>query len=260
MSGEPTKPKSAGDVSSAQKAESGKAPSGSAGSLPEASPSASDDIAAFVAKARAMSPHAPGARGRLVFALDATMSRQPTWDMACALQADMFREAAALGSLDIRLVYYRGLNECRASGWISDTAQLAKLMARIDCRGGNTQIGKVLSEARREAAASAVRAVVFVGDAMEEKVDDLCRKAGELGLLKVPVFMFQEGHDGVAEQAFREIARLTGGAWCRFDPGAAAQLRELLRAAAAYAAGGREALLRLSKTGSGAAKLLGQMK
>jgi hypothetical protein len=260
MSGEPTKPKSAGDVSSAQKAESGKAPSGSAGSLPEASPSASEDIAAFVAKARAMSPHAPGARGRLVFALDATMSRQPTWDMACGLQADMFREAAALGSLDIRLVYYRGLNECRASGWISDTAQLAKLMARIDCRGGNTQIGKVLSEARREAAASAVRAVVFVGDAMEEKVDDLCRKAGELGLLKVPVFMFQEGHDGVAEQAFREIARLTGGAWCRFDPGAAAQLRELLRAAAAYAAGGREALLRLSKTGSGAAKLLGQMK
>ena len=95
------------------------------------------------------------AEGRLVFALDATMSRQPTWDMACALQADMFREAAALGSLDIRLVYYRGLNECRATGWISDSAQLAKLMGKIDCRGGNTQIGKVLSEARREAVASA---------------------------------------------------------------------------------------------------------
>jgi hypothetical protein len=222
--------------------------------------SASEDIAAFVAKARAMSPHAAGARGRLVFALDATMSRQPTWDMACALQADMFREAQALGSLDIRLVYYRGLNECRASGWISDSAQLAKLMSKIDCRGGNTQIGRVLSEARREAVASAVRAVVFVGDAMEEPIDQLCVKAGELGLLKVPVFMFQEGHDEVAEPAFREIARLTGGAWCRFDPGAAAQLRELLRAAAAYAAGGREALLRRSKAGGGAATLIGQMK
>jgi hypothetical protein len=255
MSGEPTKPKTAGEVSAGQKAESGKA-----GRLPEATPSASEDIAAFVAKARAMSPHAAGAKGRLVFALDATMSRQPTWDMACALQADMFREAAALGSLDIRLVYYRGLNECRATGWISDSAQLAKLMAKIDCRGGNTQIGKVLSEARREAVVSAVRAVVFVGDAMEEAVDELCAKAGELGLLKVPVFMFQEGHDDVAEQAFREIARLTGGAWCRFDPGAAAQLRELLRAAAAYAAGGREALRLMSKTGSGAAKLLGQIK
>jgi len=242
------------------KAESSKAESRKAGALPEARPSASEDIAAFVAKARAMSPHAAGARGRLVFALDATMSRQPTWDMACALQADMFREASALGSLDIRLVYYRGLNECRASTWISDSAQLAKLMAKIDCRGGNTQIGKVLSEARREATASGVRAVVFVGDAMEEAIDQLCAKAGELGMLKVPVFMFQEGHDPAAEQAFREIARLTGGAWCRFDPGAAAQLRELLRAAAAYAAGGREALLLMSKTGSGAAKLLGQMK
>ena len=252
MPGEPTKSRN-GDVTSAQKA-------GKAGSLPEAQTSTSDDIAAFVAKAHAMSPHAAGARGRLVFALDATMSRQPTWDMACTLQADMFREAASLGSLDIRLVYYRGLNECRASAWISDSAHLAKLMAKIDCRGGNTQIGKVLSESRREAVASGVRAVVFVGDAMEENVDELCAKAGELGLLKVPVFMFQEGHDETAEQAFREIARLTGGAWCKFDPGAAAQLRELLRAAAAYAAGGREALKRLSANESGAAKLLGQLK
>jgi hypothetical protein len=255
MSREPTKPKSGGDVPAAPTRASGKS-----GALPDTKTSAAEDIAAFVARARAMSPHAPGAKGRLVFALDATMSRQPTWDMACTLQADMFREAAASGSLDIRLVYYRGLNECRASNWISEPAHLAKLMSGIACQGGNTQIGKVLSEARREAVASGVRAVVFVGDAMEESVDDLCAKAGELGLLKVPVFMFQEGHDDVAEQAFREIARLTGGAWCRFDPGAAAQLRELLRAAAAYAAGGREALLRLSRTAGGAAQLLGQMK
>jgi hypothetical protein len=233
---------------------------GKRGSLPDAKPSTSEDIAAFVEKARTMSPFAAGSRGRLVFALDATMSRQPTWDLACTLQADMFREAAALGSLDIRLVYYRGFNECRASKWISDSAELARLMAKIDCRGGNTQIGRVLAEARREAAAAGVRAVVFVGDAMEESVDDLCARAGELGMLKVPVFMFQEGHDPAAERAFREIARLSGGAWCRFDPGAAAQLRELLRAAAAYAAGGREALKRLSSREGGAARLLAQIK
>lgn len=251
MSGEPTKPKSADPA----------AQSASGRAVPEANTSASEDIAAFVAKARAMSPHAPQARGRLIFALDATMSRQPTWDMACALQADMFREAAAIGSLDIRLVYYRGLNECRASPWVSDTTRLARLMSGIACRGGNTQIGRVLSDARNEAVASGVRAMVFVGDAMEEPIDNVCARAGELGLLKVPAFMFQEGHDDTAEQAFREIARLTGGAWCRFDPGAAAQLRELLRAAAAYAAGGREALLRLSrKDGGGAAGLLGQMR
>lgn len=219
MSRDPTIPKSATDALTAR-------------------PSAAADIAAFVAKAKAMAPQA-GGRGRLVFALDATMSRQPTWDMACALQADMFREAAAVGRLDIRLVYFRGMAECRASGWISDSAELARLMGRISCQGGQTQIGKVLSETRREAVAAGVRALVFVGDAMEESVDELCARAGELGLLKVPVFMFQEGHDPAAEQAFREIARLTGGAWCRFDPGAAAQLRELLRAVAAYAEIGR---------------------
>jgi len=250
MSGEPTRPKSSDPV--AQSA-SGKA-------VPEARQSAAEDIAAFVAKARAMSPHAPQARGRLIFALDATMSRQPTWDMACALQADMFREAATIGTLDIRLVYYRGLNECRASPWVSDTTHLARLMSGIACRGGNTQIGRVLSDARAEAVASGVRAIVFVGDAMEEPIDDLCARAGELGLLKVPAFMLQEGDDSTAERAFKEIARLTGGAWCRFDPGAAAQLRELLRAAAAYAAGGREALLRLSKTAGSAAGLLGQIR
>lgn len=249
MSGEPIKPRG-GDAVSAQ----------TDGALPQARTSTSEDIAAFVAKARTLSPHAPGAKGRLIFALDATMSRQPTWDMACTLQADMFREAAALGSLDIRLVYYRGFSECRATGWISDSGKLAMLMSKIDCRGGDTQIGKVLSEARREAAASGVRAVVFVGDAMEERIDELCAKAGELGMLKVPVFLFQEGDDAVAERAFREIARLTGGAWCRFDPGAAAQLRDLLRAAAAYAVGGREALLKLAKGTSGAAMLIGQMK
>jgi len=252
MAGEPPKPPNDAVATPAHKS----------GTVANASTSA--DIAAFVTKARAMSPHAPGAKGRLIFALDATMSRQPTWDMACALQADMFREAAALGSLDIRLVYYRGSNECRATGWISDSARLASLMSKIDCRGGDTQIGKVLSDVRREAVASGARAVVFVGDAMEEKVDELCARAGELGMLKVPIFMFQEGQDPAAEQAFREIARLTGGAWCRFDPGAAAQLRELLRAAAAYAAGGREALLRLARSGGrsggGAAQLIGQMK
>lgn len=247
MSSEPVKPRGRDAVSTQ-----------AGGTLPQAS--TSEDIAAFVAKARALSPHAPGAKGRLIFALDATMSRQPTWDMACALQADMFREAASIGSLDIRLVYYRGLSECRATGWISDSSKLAALMSRIDCRGGDTQIGKVLSEARREAVSSGVRAVVFVGDAMEEKVDELCTRAGELGMLKVPVFLFQEGHDTVAEQAFREIARLTGGAWCRFDPGAAAQLRDLLRAAAAYAAGGREALLKLAGSTNGAARLISQMK
>jgi len=71
---------------------------------------------------------------------------------------------------------------------------------------------------------------------MEESLDELCSRAGELGLRNVKAFMFQEGQDPICEQAFREIARLTGGAFCRFAPGAAHEQAELLRAAAAYAA------------------------
>ena len=220
------------------------------------------EIDAFLEQVRALGPaSASDKHGRLIFALDATMSRQPTWDSACALQVEMFREAARSGGLDIQLVYFRGLSECRASAWVANGERLAELMSRIDCRGGHTQIGKVLSHARQEHARQPVQALVFVGDAMEEKIDDLCQAAGELGLLGVPVFMFQEGYDAVAENAYREIARLSRGAYCRFDTGAAHELAELLRAVAAYAAGGRKALAELSARQPGGARaLLAQLK
>jgi hypothetical protein len=187
------------------------------------------------------------------------MSRQPTWDSACALQTEMFQETAAIGGLDVQLLYFRGISECRASGWVSSGEQLARLMRGIDCRGGHTQIRKVLSHARSETAAGKVQALIFVGDAMEEKLDDLCARAGEIGLLGVPCFMFQEGQDGVTEQAFREIARLTRGAYCRFAPGAAGELRDLLRAVAAYAAGGLKALTAASVRSSASRLLLEQI-
>lgn len=222
---------------------------------------ASKDVAAFLDRARQVAPAVPPGSGRLVFALDATMSRQPTWDSARVLQAEMFQEAAASGGLAIQLVYFRGLAECRASGFVSDGDKLASLMRRIDCRGGHTQIGRVLSHTINEHARGRVQAAVFVGDAMEEKVDDLCVAAGQLGLLGVPLFMFQEGGDPVAEHAFREMARLSRGAYGRFDAGAARQLADLLRAVAAYASGGRAALAALSaRHNDGARHLLAQLR
>jgi hypothetical protein len=198
---------------------------------------------------------ATGGHGRLVFGLDATMSRQPTWDLACQLQTEMFQEAAAIGGLGIQLVYYRGMGECRASSWFSDARALANVMSRISCRAGHTQIGKVLAHARREHAVHPIQALVFVGDAMEEEPDALY---SAVRTLNRPVFMFQEEADDPAvTTVFREIARLTNGAHCSFSPGAARQLSELLRAVAAYAAGGREALL-ANKTAT-AEKLLLQL-
>jgi hypothetical protein len=217
------------------------------------------EIDAFFARAKGLaSTVEPGQRGRLIFALDATGSREWAWDTACKLQADMFHEVAAIGGLDVQLVYYRG-GECKASGWTSRPERLAGLMERINCHFGYTQIGKVLAHAKRETLITKVQALVFVGDAMEEKIDDLCHAAGELGRLGVPAFMFQEKGDDPelddpnVEQAFREIARLTKGAYCRFDPGAAQQLAELLRAVAAFAVGGVKALA--AQHGAGAKQL-----
>ena len=183
----------------------------------------------------------PG-RGRLIFALDATMSRQPTWDAAIALQGRMFDTTAKLGGLDVQLVYFRGFRECRASSFVSGGAGLDRLMSRIRVEGGNTQIGRVLAHARDEARKERTGALVYVGDAVEERVDPLCATAGELALLGLKCFMFHEGHDKGAERAFREIARLTGGAYAAFDTSAPGRLGSLLAAAAALAAGGTPAL------------------
>jgi hypothetical protein len=215
------------------------------------------EIDAFLAESRRLAPLAE-ARGRLVFALDATLSRQPTWDLACALQGSMFDAAGAVGGLSVQLVYFRGLGECRASPFVADARALRDLMVRIDCRGGRTQIGKVLQHVRRAAEKRPVAALAYVGDSMEEDPAELCRIAGEVALRGVRAFMFHEGRDPLAERTFREIARLTHGAYLPFDSRSAAELRTLLQAVATYAAGGLKALE--ASGGAGARLLLPQLK
>ena len=209
--------------------------------LVEAPLSSGAEVNDFLARLNTRAATGSG-HGRLIFAMDATMSRQPTWDLALGLQADMFRAVKEVGGLDVQLVYFRGLNETRASKWVSDPEALAQLMGRVSCRGGLTQIRKVLTHARREGEQTKVNAVVYVGDCMEEDIDQLSQRAGELGLLRVLMFLFQEGREPKAERAFKEIARLTRGAYCHFDAGSSRQLRELLAAVAMYATGGRKAL------------------
>src|SRR5215207_2306513 len=186
------------------------------GTTGEASPQPPTDgmIDSFLSQAKQLGPAVEGGeRARLVFALDATMSRQPTWDLACGLQGEMFQRAAGIGGLAVQLVYFRGFNECRASRWVVDPGALTGLMTRIQCQGGHTQIARVLRHVRTETADKPVKVLVYVGDAMEERIDELCAVAGELGLLGVKAFMFHEGSDPVAARAFQEIARLTGGAY-----------------------------------------------
>ena len=230
--------------------------------LPTRDRSDGGDVDAFLRRvAAAPAPVKQGETGRLIFAMDATASREPTWDRACQIQGEMFDATASLGGLSVQLVYYRGFGECRASKWVRDSRALVRAMTAVHCLGGHTQLRKVLQHALDETHAQRVHALVFVGDAMEENVDDLCAIAGELGLRGVPAFMFHEGPDPSASLAYRQIARLTNGAYLRFDASSARQLKELLGAVAVYAAGGRKALKDYSrKRGEAVLQIAHQIK
>ncbi len=198
---------------------------------------------------------------RLIFAIDATASRQPTWDQACQLQGQMFMSTRSLGGLAVQLCYYRGFSELRASKWLIDEAALLRQMSAVSCEGGATQIERLLNHALREHSKEAVKALVFIGDAVEENPDVLCKQAGQAGIRGLPLFMFQEGRDPGVERTFRTMARLSGGAYARFDQRSAAELAELLGAVARYAAAGRSGLLEYgAKAGAGVKLLLQQLK
>jgi hypothetical protein len=215
--------------------------SGDKDQLPAKSHSA--EIDAFLHDLQRAPPVRPGGgRGRLMFALDATASREPTWDRACRIQGEMFEATAALGGLDVKLVYYRGFSECKASRWMANAADLHRAMRAVSCIGGETQIERVLAHAIAENQKQKLGALVFVGDAMEENVDPLCQLAGELGLKGVPIFLFHEGGDPIAAKAFQQMAKLSRGAYLHFDLASADRLKDLLGAVAVYAAGGYRAL------------------
>lgn len=216
----------------------------------------------FLREVAQLPPKAAGrGQGRLLFAMDATASREPTWDFATTQQGEMFVAASEVGGIEVRLAFYRGFDEFKVSRWTSDGHELARLMGAVRCLAGRTQIARLLRYAAEQRRESRLDAVVFVGDCCEEDVDEVGQVAGQLGLLGLPVFVFQEGEDRVASRIFPQIARLTRGAYCKFDRTSPDQLKRLLGAVAAYAAGGRSALLKYGKDQGGAAALLtSQMK
>ncbi len=194
--------------------------------------------------------------GRLVFAMDATASRAPTWERAMHIQAEMFHTATSLGGLEIQLVYYRGLKECRAGPWVTEARVLWDLMSRVTCAAGPTQIEQVLRHILAEAGISpqrTVNAAVFIGDCMEENIDALFAVASSLRSISIPVFLFHEGSDPTAATVFRLIASVTRGAYCHFNAASPDELRALLTAAAIYAAGGKKALLAHGRVAGGLA-------
>jgi hypothetical protein len=214
------------------------------------------DVSTFLKRARNLQRFS-GGRARLVFAMDATASRQPTWDLAVELQANMFRSSVDVAPLAVQLAWYRGLGELHFDAWLSDASSLALHMSGVHCAAGRTQIARLLRKALAQQSSAKARALVFIGDAVEEAPAELTQLAGQCKLQNLPLFIFQEGRDPAATRCFQQMARLSGGACCRFDHSSAQRLAELLAAVARYAAGGRKALE--NSSGSGAKLLLDQL-
>ena len=142
--------------------------------------SSQNEVDAFLEAVKQTPPAKTGeGRGRLIFALDATASRQRTWDQAMSLQSDMFVHTRGIGSLDVQLLYYRGYDECRASKWLDNADKVLALMRKVHCQAGRTQIGRVLKHALAECRAKQVQALVFIGDCVEEDIDQLGNLAGQ---------------------------------------------------------------------------------
>lgn len=230
-----------------------KAVSGAAAKHPVSSKT---DVQQFLSKVATM-PKSSG-DARLIFSLDATASRQGTWDVASQLQNEMFVSAQSLGGLNVQLAYFRGFGEFFSSDWASNADEILRTMSSIQCQAGATQINRLLQHAIDENQKKKIKCLIYIGDAMEENIDVLAQLAGKLGLLNVPLFMFQERQDPVAQSAFKELSRLSGGAYSHFDSASADQLKELLRAVAIYAAGGLKALKDFSAASGAGVRLIEQ--
>ena len=143
--------------------------------------SSKNEVDAFLSKVNTLTQNTSSKnKGRLIFAMDATASRERSWDKACHLQSEMFTETLGLGGLEIQLAYYKGFGQFYSTRWISETELLLQEMTKVRCAGGQTQIQKVLQQAIKETGANRVQALVLIGDAFEEDIDLICHYAGQL--------------------------------------------------------------------------------
>jgi hypothetical protein len=149
----------------------------------------------------------------------------------------------------VKLIYYRGIKECRESKWYDDPEILSQSMRRLSCESGGTQIARLLRLALGEK--ETVSGVVFVGDHCEDDPGVLFELAQALGRKSVPLFVFHEcaDHDQwslEAKPVFRRLAEASGGVYVEFKPDSGAVLKELLSGLAAFSVAGVEGIERMA--------------
>ena len=140
--------------------------------LPDSARKASAEVDTFLSRASKVPVPSQGGRGRLIFALDATMSRQPTWDMAQTLQQRMFEETEALGGLDVQLVYF-GYTACPdiCPTTLSDLRNALKSIGKT--AAGHVRVAMATIDPRRDSSVVLSGYLQsFFGDGVALRTDD----------------------------------------------------------------------------------------
>ena len=181
-------------------------------------------------------PHRP----RLVFAVDATASREPAW--AAARQVTDALVKALPGELDVALAVHGGSRVHTFTAFTNNAATLRDRAAGVSCQAGMTRLLPILSASLKH---PGVRVVVYIGDVFEENVVLGRRLADAMGVAGTKLIVLHDTADLSARrdaEVFWDLAKRTGGCVLPFDASAPGRLRDLLSAVAVYAVGGEKLL------------------
>ncbi len=187
----------------------------------------------------------PQGRLRLLFRIDATASRRPSWDLARTITAVMFDSLP--DQLDVALTWHASSMLQEITPFASDATRFAEAVRAMHTQAGATRLNAILQEAI--GISPHIRALVYAGDCYEEEVEIAYAQARKLKLLGVKCFFF---HDTLsdpnspyvrqAREVFEKIVAITGGMVLSFAPDTPEQMKDPLEAIATYAAGGLKLL------------------
>jgi hypothetical protein len=187
-------------------------------------------------------------RPRLVFAVDATASREPAWAAARKVTDALVK--ALPGALDVALAVHGGSRVHTFTAFTNDAATLRDRAAGVACEAGLTRLLPILSASMKR---PGVRVVVYIGDVFEESLvqgrrlaDAMGGQGGGQGAGQgIKLIVLHDTSDPSARrdaEVFWDLAKRTGGCVLPFDASASGRLRDLLSAVAVYAVGGEKLL------------------
>jgi hypothetical protein len=179
-------------------------------------------------------------RPRLVFAVDATASREPAWAAARQVTDALFK--ALPGALDVALAVHGGSRVHTFTPFTNDANTLRDRAAGVTCHAGSTRLLPILAACLRQ---QGVRVVVYIGDVFEESVPRGRQLTDAMNAHGAKLIVLHDMADPVARrdaEVFWDLAKRTGGCVLPFDASAPGRLRDRWSAVAVYAVGGEKLL------------------